>query len=141
MHLNCIPNERLGLVGWIIKQDWHELVQFSQGFLDSCRKPSDSNSSSYWQTMNDTIPIATMAHLERGNRCIVHAVHAPEHAPEWRQWLEEIGFIAGEQVTMMAKGLPGGDPLVVRVGTSTFALRRAEAACVRVILLSDETSR
>jgi ferrous iron transport protein A len=28
--------------------------------------------------------------------------------------------------------MPGGDPLVVRIGVSTFALRRAEAACVRV---------
>ena len=27
---------------------------------------------------------------------------------------------------------PGGDPIVVRVGHSRYALRRAEAACVRV---------
>jgi hypothetical protein len=27
----------------------------------------------------------------------------------------------------------GGDPLVVRIGGSTFALRRAEAAAVRVL--------
>ena len=27
----------------------------------------------------------------------------------------------------------GGDPLVVRVGASTYALRRAEAACVQVV--------
>ena len=33
---------------------------------------------------------------------------------------------------VMARGLPGADPLVVRVGNSTFALRRAEAACVRL---------
>jgi ferrous iron transport protein A len=33
---------------------------------------------------------------------------------------------------LMARALPGGDPLVVRIGQSTFALRRAEAACVRV---------
>ena len=53
-------------------------------------------------------------------------------APEWARWLEEIGFVAGEHVMLMARGLPGGDPLVVRVGQSTFALRRAEAACIRV---------
>ena len=35
----------------------------------------------------------------------------------------------------MARGLPGGDPLVVRIGQSTFALRRAEAACVQVTSL------
>ena len=33
---------------------------------------------------------------------------------------------------LITRGLPGGDPLVVRIGQSTFALRRAEAACVRV---------
>jgi ferrous iron transport protein A len=62
----------------------------------------------------------------------VAQVRAPSGAPEWGRWLEEIGFIPGEWVTLLARGLPGGDPLVVRVGTSTFALRRAEAACVLV---------
>ena len=33
---------------------------------------------------------------------------------------------------IMARSLPGGDPLVVRVGASTFALRRVEAACIQV---------
>ena len=33
---------------------------------------------------------------------------------------------------VMTRALPGGDPLVVRVGSSTFALRRVEAACVQV---------
>ncbi|HSQ73070.1 MAG TPA: FeoA family protein, partial [Rubrivivax sp.] len=63
---------------------------------------------------------------------IVTEVSAPAHAPEWSRWLEEIGFIPGERVELLARGVPGGDPLVVRVGLSTFALRRAEAACVRV---------
>lgn len=38
----------------------------------------------------------------------------------------------GEQVELLARGALGGDPLVVRVGLSTFALRRAEAACILV---------
>ena len=37
---------------------------------------------------------------------------------------------------LMARSMPGGDPLVVRVGLSTFALRRAEAACVMVEALT-----
>lgn len=60
-------------------------------------------------------------------------VEAPAQAPEWERWLEEIGFIVGEQVRLMAKAVPGGDPMVVRVGQSTFALRRAEAACISVV--------
>jgi ferrous iron transport protein A len=62
----------------------------------------------------------------------VVAVSAPERAPEWAGWLAEIGFMPGEPVMLMARGAFGGDPLVVRVGLSTFALRRAEAACIEV---------
>ena len=67
-----------------------------------------------------------------GHALTVRQVQAPAAAPEWARWLEEIGFIVGERVMLMTRGLPGGDPLVVRIGQSTFALRRAEAACVRV---------
>lgn len=63
--------------------------------------------------------------------CRVARVDAPETSPEWRAWLEEIGFLPGEQAMLMARA-PGGDPLVVRVGDSTFALRCAEAACVEI---------
>ena len=64
---------------------------------------------------------------------VIRSVDAPSIAPEWQAWLEEIGFIPGEQVMVMARSLPGGDPLVVRVGGSTFALRLIEAACVHVV--------
>lgn len=46
--------------------------------------------------------------------------------------LMEIGFLPGEPVRIVAAGFPGGDPLAVRVGQATFALRRHEAAMVRV---------
>lgn len=46
--------------------------------------------------------------------------------------LLEIGFLPGEPVRVIAKGLPGGDPMAVRVGHTTFALRRREAAMIRV---------
>lgn len=46
--------------------------------------------------------------------------------------LEEIGFLPGEPVCVMARGLWGGDPLAVRVGLSTFALRRDEARCIEL---------
>jgi ferrous iron transport protein A len=67
-----------------------------------------------------------------GTHHVVSNVVAPPGAPEWAHRLEEIGFIPGEQVAVMARGAIGGDPLVVRVGQSTFALRRAEAACVHL---------
>ena len=80
---------------------------------------------------------ATLDHAAIGQVLTVCRVQAPVAAPEWERWLEEIGFVVGEQVTLMARALPGGDPLVVRVGQSTFALRRAEAACVEVAAVAE----
>ena len=77
---------------------------------------------------------STLDHADLGLAMTVQQVDAPQAAPEWARWLEEIGFIVGEQVMLMARALPSGDPLVVRIGQSTFALRRAEAACVQVTL-------
>ena len=51
---------------------------------------------------------------------------------EWAQWLAEIGFIEGEPVSVIARAALGGDPIVVRIGVSTFALRLAEARCVHI---------
>lgn len=67
--------------------------------------------------MNTLHVALTVEQIEVGNNGIVHAVSAPTHAPECKQWLEEIGFSAGEQVHLMARGMPGGDPLVMRVET------------------------
>lgn len=46
--------------------------------------------------------------------------------------LLEIGFLPGEAVRVLARGGLGGDPIAVRVGQATFALRRREASMVRV---------
>ncbi len=46
--------------------------------------------------------------------------------------LRELGFVAGEQVEIVAQGPIGADPLLVQVGFTRFALRRTEAARVRL---------
>jgi ferrous iron transport protein A len=46
--------------------------------------------------------------------------------------LFELGFIKGESVILLRRTMPGSDPMVVRVGTSTFALRKAEAQTIGV---------
>jgi ferrous iron transport protein A len=46
--------------------------------------------------------------------------------------LMELGFVPGERIRMLKRGMPGGDPLAVKVGQSTFALRRFEAALISV---------
>lgn len=85
------------------------------------------------QTNESGFTYATLDQAAIGETLAVLKVFAPPQAPEWERWLEEVGFIAGEQVRLMAKAVPGGDPMVVRVGQSTFALRRAEAACISVV--------
>jgi ferrous iron transport protein A len=46
--------------------------------------------------------------------------------------LLEIGFMEGERVRVIAHGHPGREPVAVRVGGTTFALRRFEADQVLV---------
>jgi len=46
--------------------------------------------------------------------------------------LAELGFLPGEKLRIVARGFLGREPLAVRIGTGTFALRLFEAACVRV---------
>ncbi len=46
--------------------------------------------------------------------------------------LLELGFVPGEQVRVIRRGFPGGDPIAVRIGTSTFALRRIEASAIKI---------
>ena len=47
--------------------------------------------------------------------------------------LRELGFLDGEEVTILANSFAGG-PLAVRIGGTTFALRSAEAESVLVHL-------
>jgi ferrous iron transport protein A len=72
----------------------------------------------------DTAPLTTPLRVKR--------VRSDALNLEQARQLEEIGFLPDEQVAVMARAFPGGDPLVVRVGLSTFALRRAEARCVEL---------
>lgn len=53
-------------------------------------------------------------------------------SPEMCRRLAELGFLPGEKLRIVARGFMSREPLAVRIGTSTFALRRFEAACVRV---------
>jgi ferrous iron transport protein A len=47
--------------------------------------------------------------------------------------LRELGFVPGEELRVVAESFPGRDPIAVRLGSTTFALRRFEAAMVHVI--------
>lgn len=79
------------------------------------------------------MPPVALSSLRPGIAGIVAAVLPPATAkdePLVRR-LAEIGFLPGEAVRVMARA-PGAEPIAVRVGRSTFALRRFEAAFVQV---------
>lgn len=46
--------------------------------------------------------------------------------------LRELGFVNGERVEVMTAGPVAAEPLLVQIGYTRFALRRSEAARVRV---------
>ena len=56
--------------------------------------------------------------------------HGPQDAIARR--LRELGFVKGEEVEVVAKGPLGAEPLLVQVGFTRFALRRSEAARIRL---------
>ncbi len=49
------------------------------------------------------------------------------------QRLVEIGFVPDEKVRVIAHGHPGHEPIAVRIGGTTFALRRFEADYIYVV--------
>lgn len=70
-----------------------------------------------------------LSHLKVGERAIVAQVEASDLLA---RRLLEIGFYPGAVVEVVAAMWPGDDPLAVRVGGATFALRRHEADGVTV---------
>ena len=46
--------------------------------------------------------------------------------------LADLGFVRGRQLEVLRVGPFGGDPLLVKIGDTRFALRRAEAARISV---------
>lgn len=46
--------------------------------------------------------------------------------------LLELGFAPGEKIRVVAESFPRRDPMAVRLGNATFALRRHEAALIQV---------
>ncbi|WP_373989334.1 ferrous iron transport protein A [Duganella sp. BuS-21] len=75
----------------------------------------------------DTLAVgasATVLHVAPGD--------AADDGVSLARRLMELGFVPGEKIRMLKRGMPGGEPLAIRVGNSTFALRRFEAALVSI---------
>lgn len=70
--------------------------------------------------------------LQRRRSAIIEAVEDNMPNDPVARRLRELGFVAGEDVVVVAAGPLGAEPLLVQVGFTRFALRRSEAARVRL---------
>jgi ferrous iron transport protein A len=79
-------------------------------------------------------PCQALSDLAKGQSARVVGVvpSAPDVPTDLTRRLADLGFLPGERVHVLARGPLGGEPVAVRVGTATFALRRLEADCIRI---------
>ena len=85
--------------------------------------------------MTHAVPLITLDALTVGTTATVVHVSPGEAADggvSLARRLMELGFVPGEKIRMLKRGMPGGEPLAIKVGHSTFALRRFEAALVSI---------
>ncbi|MCS0592149.1 ferrous iron transport protein A [Massilia norwichensis] len=79
--------------------------------------------------------LTTLDALKAGQSAtVIHLAPSHDHGGDGAdvsRRLMELGFVPGERIRMLKRGLPGG-PVAVKVGQSTFALRRFEAALVSI---------
>ena len=74
----------------------------------------------------------TLTDLPRRTLAVVDSVQDHGSNDNIARRLRELGFVAGEQVEVVAYGPLGSEPLLVQVGFTRFALRRSEAARVQL---------
>ena len=79
------------------------------------------------------VPAVRLSLLSPGSIALVDHVGA-RNAPlsQLERRLLELGFVHGERVEVVTEARPGRDPFVVRVGSTTLALRRREVETVWV---------
>ena len=89
--------------------------------------------------LKTTMPLAiTLDQLRIGDKALVNDVLTNENTANGNSFdiarrLKELGFVKGEVVRVLHRGYFGGEPLAVRVGQSTFALRLFEAALIGIV--------
>ena len=73
-----------------------------------------------------------LCELPKGTAALVEDVEALHPSDAIARRLRDLGFVRGEPVRIVATGPLGAEPLLVHIGHTRFALRRSEAARVRV---------
>ncbi|HVY05822.1 MAG TPA: FeoA family protein [Burkholderiales bacterium] len=79
--------------------------------------------------------LVPLSRIEAGRSVVIRKVRTEATALEGGEIglrLLELGFVEGERLRVIAHGFPGHEPIAVRIGNTTFALRRFEADHVLV---------
>lgn len=95
-----------------------------------------------WLTMRTVlicldVPAVLLSNLSPGDEGVVDTVNDAGPDDTVARRLRDLGFVAGESVRLAARGPLGGEPLLVQVGFTRFAMRRSEAARVRLLPRND----
>jgi ferrous iron transport protein A len=79
----------------------------------------------------------TLSDLPLNDSALVESVQELHANDAIARRLQELGFVPGENVRLVARGPIGGEPLLVQVGFTRFALRIAEARRIRIQPVAD----
>ncbi len=75
-------------------------------------------------------------HLARGQVMTITAIDRDGLDPQTAERLHELGFDEGVDIELLHRAPLGGDPLAVKVGNMTVALRKAMARLIEVAPLT-----
>lgn len=78
--------------------------------------------------------MTSLSSLIKGDRARIRALTPARSAEQTvlLERLQELGFVPGELLRVVAIAFPSGDPIALRIGNTTFALRRHEAELIQV---------
>lgn len=88
--------------------------------------------------LSDTMQQENVHHLgmlKKGDSAVVKGlavVQGPEQLA-MKTRLLELGFVPGEHIRVVAESFPHRDPIAVKLGNTTFALRRHEASLIHIV--------
>jgi ferrous iron transport protein A len=78
-----------------------------------------------------------LSNLGNGQSAIVDRVDDRHAGDVIARRLRDLGFVPGEVIRVVARAPWGGDPMLIQIGSTRFALRRNEAARVSIAELEE----
>ena len=78
-----------------------------------------------------------LSDLKVKQSAVIHKVHRNQNGNGSQtdmvaSRLETLGFVPGTKVQVITKGIFGGDPILIQIGFTRFALRKTEADKIEI---------